>query len=94
MATLGKYCKAYQVATLRQFEQWAQGISHLENEGAGTSKTRELKDEDVLFVQEDFTVTDGVFLDENVVFDQVSPEWKNFCKTKLGFEVPSHVTAN
>ena len=97
MATLGKYCKAYQVATLRQFEQWAKGVGHLKNEGAGTSETvspRELNDDDVLFVQEDFTVTDGVFLDENVVFDQVTPEWKNFCKTELGFEVPSHITAN
>lgn len=97
MATLGKYCKAYPVAKLRQFEQWAEGVSHLQDEGADTPKTafaRELNDEDVLFVQEDFTVTDGVFLDENVVFDRVTPEWKDFCKTNLQFEVPSHITAN
>ncbi|HEX7333371.1 MAG TPA: hypothetical protein VF290_17845 [Pyrinomonadaceae bacterium] len=84
MTTLGMYCKAYEVATLRQFEQWTTGV---------TVSAREFNDDDVLFVQEDFTVTDGVFL-ENVVFDQVTPEWKEFCKTQLGFEVPSHITAN
>ena len=80
MARLGKYCKAYQVAALREFEQWA--------------SPRDLNDDDVLFLQEDFTVTDGVFLDENVVFNQITPEWETFCKTKLGFEIPSHITAN
>lgn len=80
MARLGKYCKAYPVAALREFEEW--------------DSSRELNDDHVLFVQEDFTVTDGVFLDENVVFDQITPEWKAFCTTKLGFEIPSHITNN
>jgi hypothetical protein len=33
-------------------------------------------------------VTDGVFLDENIIFDKISPEWEDFCKSTLNFEVP------
>ncbi|HEY6807132.1 MAG TPA: hypothetical protein VI306_26385 [Pyrinomonadaceae bacterium] len=51
---------------------------------------RELTDSDFLYLQENFVVTDDIFIDENIVFDQVTPEWIEFCKNTLAFEVPSY----
>ncbi len=31
-------------------------------------------------------MTDGIFLDENVIFDQTTPEWNGFCKNSPEFE--------
>jgi len=30
-------------------------------------------------MQENYVVTDGIFKDENIIFDNVTPEWKDFC---------------
>lgn len=49
---------------------------------------RVLNDDDHLYVQENYTVTDGIFIDENVVFDDVTPEWIDFCQNTLKMEVP------
>jgi hypothetical protein len=43
-----------------------------------------------LFVQENFVVTNGVFKDEQIVFDAVTPEWEAFCRDVLEFEVPAY----
>ena len=54
---------------------------------------RTLAAEDHLYLQENFVVTDGIFIDENIIFDDVTPEWIDFCKDTLGFEVPSYESA-
>lgn len=33
-------------------------------------------------------VTGGIFKDENVVFERVTPEWKEFCTKNLNFAIP------
>jgi hypothetical protein len=33
-------------------------------------------------------VTDGIFLDENIIFDEVTPEWMDFCTNTLKFDIP------
>jgi hypothetical protein len=93
MAEMGRYCKAYHVRRLREFEGWQPKLENLcpETEvvdGQELTRVRtELHDDDVVYVQENFVVTDGIFLDENVVFDAVTPEWEAFCRGPLGFEV-------
>jgi hypothetical protein len=42
------------------------------------------------FLQEDYTVTAGIFLDEAIAFDAVTDEWKQFCTSVLEFEVPPY----
>jgi hypothetical protein len=54
---------------------------------------RVLTDDDYLYLQENFVVTDGIFIDENIVFDDVTPEWLEFCKETLKFEIPVYETA-
>ena len=45
------------------------------------SKTpRELTDVDYVYVQRNFTVTDGIFIDENIIFSDVTPEWIEYCR--------------
>src|SRR2546423_1775829 len=78
MANMGKYCKAYPVDRFREFSGWTENAQNA-NESAA---------KDYFYLQENYVVTDGIFLDENVIFDNVTPEWIDFCKTSLKFEVP------
>jgi hypothetical protein len=80
MANMGSYCKAYPIERFREFGGWIEKMP--------CAADPELEDGRYLFLQENLVVTDGIFIDEKVVFDQVTPEWEAFCKDKLGFEVP------
>ena len=88
MNKMGKYCKAYPVSRFREFSGWQENSANARKEN---DVPRPLTDADFLYLQEDLVVTDGVFLDENVIFDDVSPEWTHFCKTTLNFELPDYV---
>ena len=93
MGKMGKYCKAYPIQRLRGFSRWKENSQNTRKEkqevdGKEVETNRQLTDNDYLYLQENFVVTDGIFLDENIIFDDVSPEWIDFCKTDLKFEVP------
>ncbi len=49
---------------------------------------RTLSDESIVYLQENLIVTDDVYKEENIIFDDVTPKWEKFCKEKLEFEVP------
>ncbi|MBF2002247.1 MAG: hypothetical protein IGS38_16190 [Synechococcales cyanobacterium M58_A2018_015] len=76
MKTMGQYCKAYLVKQLRQYPHW------------GETTETPLSEDDVLYLQENYVVTANIFKDEQIVFDQVTPEWTEFCHTVLQFEIP------
>jgi len=77
-ATYGNYARAYLLGDLRKFSDWHEnGNSH------------ELTDDDVVFLQEDFTVTELIWPGENVIFNQSTPEWIAFCTQELQFKVPN-----
>src|SRR5215208_1939351 len=93
MATLGKYCKAYPLRQLRQFPGWNEKAENArkirrEVDGEIVEEARELTDEDYVYLQRNFTVTDGIFVDENIIFSDVTPEWIEFCQMVLGLENP------
>ena len=93
MATMGKYCKAYLIKNLRQFEQWTENSENTRKEkqeidGKEVEVKRVLTDDDFLYLQENYIVTDGIYKDENIIFDNVTPEWKEFCHKTLEFEIP------
>jgi hypothetical protein len=90
---MGKYCKAYMLPRLRQFAGWSENSANARKEeksleGKQVLVPRQLTDQDHLYLQENLTVTDGIFIDENVIFDEVTPEWEEFCKNELSFEAP------
>ncbi|BAZ20925.1 hypothetical protein NIES4073_18030 [Kalymmatonema gypsitolerans NIES-4073] len=93
MATMGKYCKAYSLKKLRQFQQWTENSENMTKEkqevdGKEVEVKRVLTDDDFLYLQENYVVTDGIFKDKNIIFDNVTPEWKEFCHKILAFEIP------
>lgn len=69
-----KYCTAYHLSDLRRYPSW-------------TSELQDLGD-DVVFLHQDFTVTKSIWAGEDVVFDKVTDDWKNFCSNELRFAVP------
>lgn len=98
MAKMGKYCKAYPIQQLRQFNSWNENSENTRKEkqevdGKEIETNRALTDDNFLYLQENYVVTDGIFKDENIIFDAVTPEWKNFCTHTLSFEIPNYDSA-
>jgi hypothetical protein len=89
MSRLGKYCKSYQLSRLRQFPDWTEKAENArrirkEIDGETVEIARELTDADYVYLHGNFTVTDGIFIDENIIFSDVTPEWIEFCREVLG----------
>lgn len=94
MSRMGKYCKAYPVSSLREFEGWTEKpqSNGEQAEAAGQSggaSDAEANVGDYVYIQDDYTVTGGIVKDEAIVFDATTPEWVDFCKTRLKFEEPA-----
>lgn len=94
MPEVGQYCKAYPASLLRNYKHWTENSSNVRKEqkvidGDVVEIGRILTDDDVLYLQENYVVTDGIFLNENIIFDQVNDEWQEYCKSVLSFEVSS-----
>ncbi len=90
---MSNYCKAYSIARLRQFPNWSERSENARREAKGENGKqveipRELTDRDYLYLHESLVVTDGIFEDQNIIFSDITPEWKEFCKEVLKFEVP------
>lgn len=95
MATMGNYCKAYPVKRFRQFGQWTERLENVRKDKQDVDSqevevARKLTDDDFLYLQKNYVVTDGIFLDQNIIFDNVTPEWKEFCHQTLLFEIPTY----
>jgi hypothetical protein len=90
MAEMGKYCKAYQAKDLRAFAQWREDLAAMRQDVAGAAEggRTALRDDDILYLQENYVVTDGIFKDEHIVFADLSEAWKAFCRGQLQFQVP------
>jgi len=92
MAIMGKYCKAYPIRRFREYRGWGEKTEKVRREtkrveGKEVGGKRQLSDEDHLYLQENYAVTDGVFKDENIICDDVTPEWLEFCTYTLNFEI-------
>jgi hypothetical protein len=99
MATMGKYCKAYPIQRLRDYSGWVENTANTRKEKTQIDDKemeapRVLTENDFLYVQENYVVTDGIFKDENIVFDAVTPEWIAYCQQSLKFEIPVYEPVN
>jgi len=90
MSKMGKYCKAYPINRLREFSGWQENSQNARKENDAPRRLGE----GFLYLQENFVVTDGTFMDENLIFDNVTPEWIDFCKNVLKFEIPNYAVAS
>ena len=91
MSRMGNYCKAYMIPSLRKFSGWTENSENARKENGSP---RQLSEADFLYLQENYAVTDGIFIDENIIFNNITPEWIEFCKKVLKFEVPEYASAN
>jgi len=96
MAQNSPYCKAYLAKQLRAFPGWTEKTTSLrkrktniDNKEVETERTR-IEEDDVLYLHDCYVVTDGIFKDENIVFDSVSDEWKKFCAEQINFSIPEY----
>ena len=81
------YCRAYLLKDLRQFAHWSEKTINREDADKDEDPA-ELGGEDTVFIHRDFTVTKDMWHGENVLFEAVTPEWEEFCRTALGFSIP------
>ena len=70
-----KYCTAYHLGDLRRYPSWS-------------SEVQDLNDDDVVFLHQDYTVTKSIWAGEDVIFNNVTDQWKAFCNTQLQFSIP------
>ncbi len=96
MSEMSKYSKAYLAERFREFPKWSEYLQNLRKEkktddGKEIEVERtELKDNDVLYIHDNYVVTDGFYKDENIIFDKVDDEWKGFCTDTLKLEIPTY----
>lgn len=93
MAEMGRYCKAYLAKQFREFPGWTENKENARKEakevdGREVEVDREITDDSILNLQENYVVTDGIFKDEHIIFEQVTDEWKELCRDRLSFEIP------
>jgi hypothetical protein len=85
-STSREYARAYLLGELRKFSDWREEKESIPADENGNS--RRLSDGDVVFLQQDFTVTELIWPGENVIFNRITPEWIDFCTQELQFKVP------
>ncbi|MGH9764818.1 MAG: ankyrin repeat domain-containing protein [Blastocatellia bacterium] len=90
-----QYCKAYHLGDLRKYTGWTENrINWKEEKNAGGAKKSDeaqpesFADDKIVFIHQDFTVTESMWRGENVIFNDVNPDWKEFCSQTLSFKVP------
>jgi hypothetical protein len=96
MGKMGQYCKAYQLDAMRQFARWhenAQAFRKREDAAAESADGDPPDNDHIVYLQENHVVTDGIFIDENVIFDEVTEAWIEFCQKTLNFELPDGAIA-
>ena len=82
------YCRAYILKDLRGFEGWIESRINWKEDDHDDQKSEELSDDDVVYLHQDLNVTKSMWSNENVIFNEVTPEWAEFCNNALGFKVP------
>jgi ankyrin repeat protein len=83
-----KYCNAYHLGDLRRYPDWTENKLDNGSDGAQYGEPQGLADADVVFLHHDYKVTKSMWADEDVIFDQVTDQWKAFCTNELRFIVP------
>ncbi len=92
---MSKYCKAYHLGDMRKFRKWKEKSENARKEkkeinGSVVEEARDLSDDSIVYLQENLVVTDDVYKEENILFDDITPKWEKFCEKKLEFKIPDY----
>jgi hypothetical protein len=82
---LRQYCKAYYLKDLRHYPAWSESRISWKDKSEGDD---DFNDDKVVFIHQDLTVTESVWHNENVIFNNVDLGWEEFCTNSLDFKVP------
>ncbi len=98
MATTGIYSKAYALKCLRTFSGRTEQAANARpakppdtDQPDEAPVPRPLTDDTVVYLHENSVVTDSIFKDEHIIFDNVTPEWNAYCQHHLQFEIPEYL---
>lgn len=75
MNAIGKYFKVYPIKTLRSFQHW--------------NELDQIADDTNVYLQDNYVVTKSVFKDQQIIFENVTTDWVDFCHNQLGFKSPT-----
>ena len=86
-----KYCKAYYLRDLRACPTWSESrINWKErSENGQGSLSSDFADDKIVFIHQDLSVTESVWHNENVIFNNNDSAWEEFCINSLNFKVPT-----
>jgi ankyrin repeat protein len=93
-----KYCKSYHLGDLRKYPAWSEGRINWKKKSDNSSNSNgngngnadgPFTDDKIVFIHQDFTVTESVWHNENVLFNDADPSWKEFCVNSLNFKIPT-----
>lgn len=82
------YCKAYRLGDLRTYQKWLEAELPPDNKTGSDETLEDGSPESIVFIHQDYSVTKSMWHGENVLFNQVTDEWKEFCAERLNFRVP------
>src|ERR1041385_6209872 len=88
MAETIRYCKAFSVKRFQEFADWHPREQMSPVPAPPGNSTEESTVDAYWFLHDTYVVTRVIMHDEDVAFDNVSPQWIEFCRTQLGFSVP------
>jgi uncharacterized protein len=83
-----KYCKAYHLGDLIRYPGWSESRINWKKQDDDGDAEEPFSNDKVVFIHQDFTVTESVWHNENVIFKNVDPDWEEFCSNSLEFKVP------
>jgi ankyrin repeat protein len=84
-----KYCRAYHLGDLRQYPSWTESrINWKRKDNSNGADAETFTDDKIVFLHQDFTVTESMWRDENVIFNSGEADWKEYCATTLKFKAP------
>ena len=99
---MSDYCKAYLLKDLRAYPGWSEKPENARKEkkdvdGKEVEIQLGLDDESIVYVHDSYIVTHDIYKNENLLFDNVTDEWKAFLHDlpePLRFEIPVYEPIN
>jgi ankyrin repeat protein len=87
------YCKAYHLGELRKYPAWSESKINWKEQPDDSNVASDggFTDDKIVFVHQDFSVTESMWRHENVIFNRVDSDWEKFCANDLGFKVPDEL---
>jgi uncharacterized protein len=83
-----KYCKAYHLRELRQYPAWAERRINWKQRENSSDSEAPFPEDKIVFLHQDCSVTESMWHNENVIFNDVNSDWEAFCLSSLKFKVP------